>query len=161
MLEIGTLLFVFWAISTLLTYVIVRDIAAPVMFVHAGVGVYFSDLYFRNYSFEIYFIFLLLVIVPTVVSFIYFGKNINRPIINIQLDVPAKVNKKDQFLAMDGNASRNIGSTIYDPHVWRHLRVRRCSKMGDKILSRTWTTENAHSDVFSDFSSILCYHYEF
>ena len=74
MLEIGTLPFCILGDLYSLNHVIVRDIAAPVMFVHAGVGVYFSDLYFRNYSFEIYFIFLLLVIRADAVSFIYFGK---------------------------------------------------------------------------------------
>ena len=98
MLEPGVYLFGFWAIFTLLTFVIVRDIAAPVMFVHAGTGVYFSDLYFQSYTSEIYLTFALLVICATLISFLYVGTKVEKQYDNGPLNASIQADHRISYV---------------------------------------------------------------
>ena len=72
MTEIGSFIFLAWATCTTIALFNCRDIAAPVMFVLAALGFFFSGLFFRQYSDSIIFLYLATLIIVTSISFLYY-----------------------------------------------------------------------------------------
>lgn len=71
---IGFTLFIIWVLCTSVCLINSRDIASPVMFVCASLGVYFSDLFFIDYRIEILFLYILFCCITAFLSFTYFSE---------------------------------------------------------------------------------------
>jgi hypothetical protein len=71
MTTIGLTLFIVWVVCTFVCLINSRDIASPVMFVCASLGVYFSHLFFIDYRIEVIFLYILICCITAFLSFFY------------------------------------------------------------------------------------------
>ena len=74
MTDEGIIYFIIWCLSTTICFINSKDIAAPIMFVCAALGVYFSEIFFINYRFEIDFFYILVCLFVALLSFVYVGR---------------------------------------------------------------------------------------
>ena len=74
MTDIGFLLFLAWFITSFLVFIITKDIVSPAMLFVGSLGVFFSDIFFTEYSVYIYITYINILLIIAVSTIVYVDK---------------------------------------------------------------------------------------